>query len=160
MEFVSLSSVESAVHLDFRSRLKNYPFGGWKKISGRFSKPSFQTKFSSEIILSHFSIILLEITTSEPLTEPISYEHTISNVNNVETGLKVGMQIITINEIDICNFKHSELAKLLKKRFFKGCNDSVIQAYFQPFSGTKWYWSAKQIKWISSMVSKEESYLK
>ena len=44
------------------------------------------------------------------------FEHTISSVGNVETGLKIGMKILTINEIEICNLKHSDIAKLLKKR--------------------------------------------
>ena len=63
-----------------------------------------------------FLVLALKIIISEPLTEPTTFEHTISSVSHAETGLKVGMKIITINEIDICNLKHSEIAKLLKKR--------------------------------------------
>ena len=58
----------------------------------------------------------LKFIESEPFTEPTSFEHTISNVDNVGSGLKVGMEIKAINEIDICNLKHSDIARLLKKR--------------------------------------------
>ena len=115
MGSVTLLFVEMVAHSDSRSRLKNYPSGVWKKKLGKFSNKIFYFQIQVSLV-NVFPFFLLKITVSEPLTEPIIFEHTISSVGNVETGLKIGMKILTINEIEICNLKHSDIAKLLKKR--------------------------------------------
>ena len=122
MESDSLSLAELMAHLGFRSGLKSYLSVGWRKTSGRFSVRDFYERptwvpgiFVTEI-LRHLANCTLKIIESEPFTEPTSFEHTISNVDNIGTGLKVGMKIISINEINICTLKHSDIARLLKKR--------------------------------------------